>query len=65
MPRQPGRLPLDPNDPSALVHLRLPGRQYDQLFAVAQRSRMTVPEVIRRLIARDRRADDVEGDDEE
>ena len=42
VPPHPGRPPLDPNDPSTTVHVRLPGREYDRLFAVAQLERTSV-----------------------
>jgi len=50
MKRTPGRPPLDDDDPSVDVHLRLPSKQYDDTFARAQRERVTVPERIRRDI---------------
>jgi len=60
--RRPGHPPLDDTDPSTSVHVRLPSTQYDNLYAIARRERVTVPEVIRRLIRRDDRDDD--GDEE-
>jgi len=60
--RRNGRPPLDPHDPSTTVHLRLPSREYDTLYALAQRAHTSVPEIIRRKIARDQRDDD--GDEE-
>jgi predicted HicB family RNase H-like nuclease len=52
VPRSPGRPPLDRNDPSTTVHLRLPGRRYDELYAAAQRERISVPQLIREVLAR-------------
>lgn len=43
----PGRPPLDDDDPSVDVHLRLPSKQYDDAYDRATRERMTVPERIR------------------
>jgi hypothetical protein len=61
--RPPGRPPLDPTDPSTTVHVRLPSRAYDSLYALAQQHRVSVPAVIRELIARAPRRDD-DGDEE-
>ena len=58
--RRPGRPPLDPDDPSTTVNVRLPGREYDRLYTIAQQQRLTVPEMIRRALARDRRDDEGE-----
>ena len=52
-PRRPGgRPPLDPSDPdgSTDVHVRLPVREYDELYAAARASRVSVPELIRRRV---------------
>lgn len=43
----PGRPPLDDEDPSIDVHLRMPSKQYDDAYARARRERVTVPERIR------------------
>lgn len=51
--RRPGRPPLDPTDPSIEVCLTLPSKRYDDLYARAQRARVTVPELIRRRLAPD------------
>jgi hypothetical protein len=48
MPQRPGRPPLDANSPSVHVNVRVPARQYDELYAEAQRRGLSVPEVIRR-----------------
>lgn len=48
--RPPGRPPLDRADPSVPVMFRLPSKQYDALWAKAQRDRVSVSEVIRRTV---------------
>lgn len=60
--RRPGRPPIDDEDPSATVHLRLPSKQYDALYKQARQDRVSVPEAIRCALARDRRED--QDDDE-
>jgi hypothetical protein len=66
VPRRAGRPPLDPNDRSTPVHVQLPSKQYDTLYALAQRHRCTVPEVIRRVLrGRVPRDDQDDVDDEE
>jgi hypothetical protein len=53
--RRRGRRPLDPEDRSVPVHLRLPSRAYDVLYHRARQAGTSVPDVIRRdLAARDR-----------
>ena len=47
-----GQPPLDPQHPSVSVHVRVPGPQYDALYHQASVARVTVPELIRRLLAR-------------
>jgi hypothetical protein len=44
-----GRPPLDTESPSVRVNVRVTERQYDELWATAERDGLTVPEVIRRL----------------
>jgi hypothetical protein len=59
--RPPGRPPLDDNDPSVDVRLRVPSKQYDKMYADAQRERLpSVAELIRRRMATndDRQRDD-------
>jgi hypothetical protein len=46
--RRPGRPPLDPSDPSVDLHVKLPSKAYDDLFAKAQALRVSVPELVRR-----------------
>jgi len=48
MKRTPGRPPLDDDDESVDVHVRMPSKQYDETYRRARGSRMTVPERIRR-----------------
>jgi hypothetical protein len=48
MKRTQGRPPLDADDPSVDVHVRMPSKQYDDTFLRAQRDRVSVPEIIRR-----------------
>jgi hypothetical protein len=48
MKRTPGRPPLDDDDPSEQVCVRVPGHQYDALDERARRARVSVPEIIRR-----------------
>jgi hypothetical protein len=47
MKRTPGRPPLDDDDPSVDMHLRMPSKQYDDAYVRARRERRTVPEQIR------------------
>jgi len=49
--RPPGRPPLDATDPSVHIGVTLPTKQFDVLCARAQGAAISVPEVIRRLIA--------------
>jgi hypothetical protein len=49
--RRLGRPPLDATDPSVRVGLSLPAKQFDALCAEAQRAAVSVPEMIRRLLA--------------
>jgi hypothetical protein len=37
---------------SVSIHLRVPSRQYDAVYAQAQHARLSVPELIRRRVAR-------------
>jgi len=52
--RRVGRPPLDPNasSPSVKVSLTLAAKAYDQVFAAAQRARVTVPEYLRQQLTR-------------
>jgi hypothetical protein len=53
VPRRPGRPPLDAKDRSVPVCIKMPARQYDQLYERAQRERVSVPDFIRRKLAAD------------
>jgi hypothetical protein len=50
MIRRPGRPPLDEADPSVEMCLTIPSKRYDDLYARARAERVTVPEVIRRVL---------------
>lgn len=50
----PGRPPLDDEDPSVGVSVRMPSKQYDALHARASGERVSVPEIIRRAIRREK-----------
>ena len=45
-----GRPPLDQNDHTVNVNVCLPSKQYDKAFQIAQRERLSVPEIIRRAL---------------
>jgi hypothetical protein len=47
-----GRPALDPHDPSSKVTLTLPSRQLDEYCRQALREDVSVPEVIRRELAK-------------
>lgn len=53
MANRPGRPPLSRNDPSTDVSVKMPASLYDRLYKRAADSRVSVPEVIRRAVARD------------
>jgi hypothetical protein len=40
------------------VHLKLPSKQYDEVYEQAQRARVSVPEFVRYALARSLRAQD-------
>lgn len=48
--RPGGRRPLDPDDPSVTVTVAMPSKQYDVLYALAQKQAQTVPAVIRQAL---------------
>lgn len=48
MKRPPGRPPLDDDDPSTSVTVKVPSKMYDYLYERSQRERVSVPEIIRR-----------------
>jgi len=49
-----------PDDPSVNVNVAMPTKTYDRLYVKARRERVSVPELIRRSLARDSREDDRE-----
>jgi hypothetical protein len=51
-PRRRGRPPLDPNDSSVSVHLRVTPKLYDELYAQARVRRCSMLDLIRARIAR-------------
>jgi hypothetical protein len=57
-PNKPGRPPLDRHDPSVRLSVKIPSRQYDELFQQAQRARVSLPEMVRRKLRRDDTDDD-------
>ena len=49
--RRPGARPISTSlDPSADVHVTLDPDDYDRVFAIAVRERISVPEVLRRAL---------------
>lgn len=48
--RRTGRPPLDPLDPAVEFCMRLPSKHYDDLWARAKVARVSVPELVRRLL---------------
>jgi len=56
--RAPGHPPLDENDPSVPVHVKMPSQQYDDTYARARRSRVSVPEQMRRDMQKAQALDD-------
>jgi hypothetical protein len=44
------RPPLDRDDPSTNVHVRLSTKVYDELWRTAQRERVTLPDLIRHRV---------------
>jgi hypothetical protein len=45
--RCPGHPPLDDDDPSVPVHVKMPSKQYDEIYRRARTARISVPEQIR------------------
>lgn len=45
-----GRPRLDPTDRSVGVLVKMPGRTFDRVYQLAKAARLSVPEVIRRVI---------------
>lgn len=51
--KKPGRPRIDPDDESTQLCLTLPNKEFDRLYALAQRERTTVPDIIRQKLRRD------------
>jgi hypothetical protein len=51
MTKRRGRPPLDPDDPTVTLSLRLVSKQYDALYARAGHDRRALPDMIRRALA--------------
>jgi len=51
--RRNGRPPLDPADPSVSIHVRVPAKRFDLIQKQAAGNRVSVPEYIRRAVAKD------------
>jgi hypothetical protein len=49
---RPGRPPLDREHDSVQICVSVPDHQYDELYAKAREQRVSVPEVIRRTLAK-------------
>jgi hypothetical protein len=49
-PKRRGRRALDDDDPSMLVGVTLPSKQYDDLAQRALREKVSVPEIVRRTM---------------
>jgi hypothetical protein len=50
--RRVGRPPIDPDDESVKLSLTIPAKRYDELCSDARRHRMTLPDLVRRLLTR-------------
>ena len=48
MPRRRGRPPVDPTDTSKSVSVKVPSKEYDELYRRAHRAGVSVPEIVRR-----------------
>ena len=53
---RPGRPALDKDDPSVIVSVRMPSRQFDAYCQRARREEVSVPEIIRRDLAESEQA---------
>jgi len=51
-PPRRGRPPLDRNDQTVVVSVAMPAKTFDLIYRRAQVERLTVPEVIRRVLRR-------------
>ena len=52
MVKRAGRPPLDPDDPSVSVTVRLPSKQFDATQKQADEAQMTLADWIRKMLAR-------------
>lgn len=50
--KRPGRPPLNEGDIPARLHVTVPSKDYDRAQQIAQRQNISVPEVVRRGLAR-------------
>jgi hypothetical protein len=48
-----GRPPLSAHEPSTRMTLALPSGLYDRAYEAAQQARVTVPEMVRRILSRE------------
>jgi len=55
MANPPGRPPLDRTDRSVVVCVAMPGRVFDRVHRRAQVERVTVPELLRRVLRQSER----------
>jgi LDH2 family malate/lactate/ureidoglycolate dehydrogenase len=58
-----GRPPIDGEQASVGVQVRLPTRTFDRLYERAQREGVTMPEVLRRALDRELRQDERDEDE--
>lgn len=56
-PKKGGRPPLDADDPSTIVSIRMPSRLFDRVYKHATEQRTTVRDVIRTTLDRQLRDD--------
>ena len=54
MNKRTGRPPLDATDDTVEMCLSLPAKRYDALYAQARAQRVSVPELVRRMLPADR-----------
>jgi hypothetical protein len=59
--RSPGRPPIDEREPPARVHVTVSSADYDRAYERASREGISVPELVRRSLAREL-ADDADDD---
>ena len=52
--RRMGRPPLDPTSPSVELCVTIPSKQYDALYTKAKAEHVSIPEIIRRVLAQAR-----------